>query len=185
MKEGDLGRFYERFEVLGQAQRELERSGYFFLPVPREHAEATVTTPLIHRIRTHITKRSFARVAARMAITFSGYSDDPREIYDIPELRRYWGALDRALPALPALLTVLPLFGYNGPGQHLSLLGTVDEVLAYPTERRYQLHVVEGPALVAQAEARIRQAGRTYHLPAATTAALVRHFRHHAGGGPA
>lgn len=160
---------------------ELERAGYFFLPIPKEHTEGLVTAPLLHRIRTHITKRSFARVAGRTAITFSGYGDDPREIYAIPEIRAYWRQLDRQFPELPALLTVLPLFAFNGPGQHVSLLGTIDAVVEDPAQRRYHLHIAEGPALIADAVARIRQAGRRYHLPESAVADLSEHFRRNAG----
>jgi hypothetical protein len=49
-------------------------------------------------------------------------AQDPREIFEIPEVRSYWQQLDQQLPALPALLTHLPDLPYNGPGMHLMLL---------------------------------------------------------------
>src|SRR5438552_493415 len=112
-------RFGEDFYTLLRAQRELERAGYYFHPVEKEHAEALATAPLLQQIRSHIKRRGFEKVAGHVAITFSGYANDDREIWQVPEVRAYWRALDRQLPELPALLTLLPAFGFNGPGQHL------------------------------------------------------------------
>ena len=169
--------FFERFDLLQHAQAELEHLGYFLQPIPKEHTEGLVTGPLLHRLHTHIKKRNFSNVAGRVAITFSGLGQDSREIYDIPEVRAYWRALDAQLPELPALLTTLPAFRYNGPGQHVMLLGTIDAVVHHPAEQRYDLHVVEGPTLIADAVTRIRQAGRRYHLTAAVTQNLIEQFK--------
>jgi len=177
------GRFFERFDVLQETQAELAKAGYFLHPVPREHTEGLITDPLLHRLRTEIKKRGFAHVAGHVAITFSGYSQDVREIYEIPEVRAYWRALDSQLPELPALLTTLPMFGFNGPGMQLMLLGTIDAVIRHDAERRYDLHVVEGPDLIADAVARIRQAGRKYHLPEPAVATLIERFNAGAGAG--
>src|SRR5579883_2720645 len=165
MGERDRRDFFERFDVLRWTQAELSRTGYVFEPIPKELTEARVTAPLIHRLRTTITQRGFGSVAGRVAITFSGYAADRREIYAIPEIRAYWRALDRQVPELPALLTVLPAFRYNGPGQHVLLLGTITAVRHDPTTEQYQAHVVDGPRLLADALARIRRAGRAYQLP--------------------
>jgi len=35
-----------------------------------------------------------------IVISFSGYDDDPRELYEIPEVRKYVSALDAAFPYL-------------------------------------------------------------------------------------
>src|SRR5690349_3968349 len=86
----------------------LERRGYFFHPVEKEHTEGLITDPLLARIRTSIRKRGFEKVAGRTAITFSGYASDPREVFEIPEVRSYWQKLDSQFPELPALLTHLP-----------------------------------------------------------------------------
>jgi len=181
MQERDGPRFYERFDHLQQAQAEFERHGFFFSPVPREHTEGLVTGPLLHRLRTHIKKRGFARVAGHVAITFSGYGEDRREVYAIPEVRAYWRALDAQLPELPALLTALPALLYNGPGMQLMLLGDVDAVLHHPAAESYEAHVVQGPALIADAIARIHQAGRKYRLPESAVGRLVERFKQNAG----
>ncbi len=34
----------------------------------------------------------------RVSLFFEGYDDDPRDVYDIPEIRRYAKALDEAFP---------------------------------------------------------------------------------------
>ena len=181
MGERDRPSPFERFDVLQRTQAELEQLGYFLQPVPKEHTEGLITEPLLHRLSTTIKKRGFGNVAGHVAITFSGYGYDPREIYEIPEIRAYWRTLDRQLPELPALLTALPAFGFNGPGQHVMLLGTVDAVIPHPAEGRYQAHVVEGPRLIANAVERIRQAGRKYHLRDTAVANLIEHFTRNAG----
>src|SRR5947208_2405387 len=65
---------YERFQPLREVQQELEKEGFYYYPVEREHAEALVTEPLVHRIRTKMKKRGFERVAGRVAVSFSGYA---------------------------------------------------------------------------------------------------------------
>src|SRR5687767_8108401 len=116
MSEHEYRSFGERFDAIRFVQGELERQGYYFYPVEKEHLEALVTHPLVHRIRTQIKKRGFAKVAGKVAVTFSGYADDPREIFDIPEIRSYWRRLDAELPELPSVLAFLPEFQFNGPG---------------------------------------------------------------------
>jgi hypothetical protein len=154
----------ESFWVMQAVQQDLERRGYFFHPVEKEHTEGLVTDPLLARIRTSIRKRSFEKVASRTAITFSGYAQDPREIFEIPEVRSYWQELDAQLPELPALLTHIPQLRYNGPGMHLELIGEVDLALPDPRISGYHLHVVNGQPIIDQALRRIRHAGAKYHL---------------------
>src|SRR4051812_39676723 len=130
MTERDPSWFFdERFATLQLAQEAFERRGFFFHPIPKEHTEGLVTGPVLHRLRTQIKKRSFAHVAGHVAITFSGFARDEREIFAIPEVRAYWRQLDSELPELPALLAVLPELGYNGPVHHLTLLGTIDTMV--------------------------------------------------------
>jgi hypothetical protein len=152
------------FGLIRVVQEELERRGYYFLPVEREHTEGPVTGPLVHRLKTHIKKRGFARVAGRALITFSGYEDDPREVYEIPEIRAYYHQLDIDLPELPALLAYLPDLGFNGPGMYLMLLGEVDQAIHRPERGGYDVHVVNAEPLIQQALARIQQASTRYHL---------------------
>src|SRR5215211_2854570 len=167
----------ESFWVMRQVQEGLERRGYFFHPVEKEHTEGLITDPLLARLRTSIRKRGFEKVASRTAISFSGYAQDPREIFEIPEVRSYWRKLDGQLPELPALLTHLPELRYNGPGMHLELVGEVDLAIPDPSIGGYHLHVVGGPDLIEQAERRIRQAGAKYHLQPQVVTNLCARFR--------
>jgi hypothetical protein len=50
-------------------QEDLERHGYFFHPIEKEHTEWLITDLLLACIRTKIRKRGFAKVASRTAIT--------------------------------------------------------------------------------------------------------------------
>ena len=79
------------------------------------------------------------------------------------------------------MLATLPAMHYNGPGMQLLLLGDIDTVLRYPAEGRYEARVVQGPRLIADAVARIRQAGRKYHLPEPAVHSLVQRFKRNAG----
>src|SRR5690349_12290711 len=75
----------EGFATLALAQHEFERHGYYLFPIPREHAEGLVTAPVVQRLHTTIKKRGFANVASHVVVTFSGYRNDEREVYAIPE----------------------------------------------------------------------------------------------------
>jgi hypothetical protein len=177
MSERDRRWFFdEHFPTLALAQEALERRGYFFHPVPREHTEGLVTSPVLHRLRTQIKKRGFERVAGHVAITFSGFSRDEREIFAIPAVRAYWRQLDRELPELPALLAVLPELTFNGPSQHLLLLGTIDAVIDRPAAAGFTAHVADAEPIIAAAVRRIREAGRRHHLSQTATANLVVQF---------
>jgi hypothetical protein len=168
--------FDERLQTLAAVQEALARRGFAYFPIEKEHTEGLVTGPLLHRVRTQIKKRGFSNVASRAIFTFSGYAADPREIYAISEVRAYWQRLDAELPELPALLAYLPELRFNGPGQHLLLLGRIDTVLSRPTVGMYDVHVTDAPRLLDDATRRIRQAGRKYHLDQTTVANLVSHF---------
>ena len=115
----------ESFHVLHEAQEHLAKQGYLFYPIPKEHAEGQVTQPLLHRLHTQIKKRGFGNVAGRVFLTFSGFAHDPREIFQIPEIRRFWQQLDRQLPELPALPALAERLGYNGPGAFPSAKGRI------------------------------------------------------------
>src|SRR5579875_2432519 len=165
MAERDRPDFFdERFATLAAVQEALGHRGYLFLPIPKEHTEGLIISPVLHRIHAQIKKRGFRKVAGKVAPTFSGYARDPREIYAIPEVRAYWQRLNAELVELPALLTYLPDLRFNGPGMHLMLLGQIDAVVEHPTEARYDLHIVEAPRLIGDATRRIHQAARKYHV---------------------
>ena len=132
------------FELLKAVQADFERHGYFFFPVEREHTEGLITDPLAQRLHSRVKRRGFSKVAGRVIVTFSGYDDDPREIFDIPEIGAYFRKLDSELGELPALLAYLPGAGFNGPGQYLMLLGKVDETVHRPEMDGYVDSTLEG-----------------------------------------
>ena len=169
--------FDERFATLRIVQEELERRGYFLYPIEREHTEGLVTSPLLHKLRTQAKKRGFANVATKVMLTFSGYARDDREVYDIPEARAYWQALDAQLPELPALVAILPEVGYNGAGMHLTLLGEIDAVLHRPAVSGYDVHVRNADGIINDAIKRIQAAGRKYHLTDAMVSNVAEHFQ--------
>ncbi len=177
----EWGFFGESFENIRQTQEGLLRFGWYLFDVPKEHTEGLVTQPLVQRIRTQIKKRGFEKLAGRSLITFNGYADDPREVFLIPEIRGYWRRLDAELPELPALLGMLPQLRYNGPGLYLTHLGEVDLMLPSADPLVYDVHVVGGEKLIAQALHRISQAARKYHLNPALTERLIRQFLEGAG----
>jgi len=183
MREHEGSHHFERFDHLARVQAELAQRGFFLHPVPREHTEALVTGPLIHRLHSQIKKRGFSRVAGHVAITFSGYSSDVREVYEISEIRAYWRALDAQLPELPALLATIPELRYNGPGIQVMMLGEVDAVEEGDMPGSYLTHVVQGPALIEDGIRRIRAAGMKYHLHGVVVQNSVELFLQGAGSG--
>jgi len=168
--------FGERFADLRVVQEALERRGFFFHPIPKEHTEGLVTGPLLHRLHSTLKKRGFGNAAAHVALTFSGYSRDPREVYEIPEARAFWRALDSQLPEWPALLAILPEVRYNGPSMQLTMLGAIDVAVHRPEIAGYDLHVLGAEAIIEDALRRIRQAGQKHRLPATTVRNLEAHF---------
>ncbi len=174
--------FFERLDQLRAVQEALERQGYYFHPVEREHTDGLVTDPLLSRLRNQIKKRGFSKLAAHVAITFTGYAQDEREIWQIPEVRAYWRKLDGQLPELPALLAHLPQFQFNGPGQHLLLTSEPSELTAHRTLGGYDVSVADAPGKITQAKWRIQQAGAKYHLSSQTVRNLMAHFEQAATG---
>jgi hypothetical protein len=168
--------FDERFTTMREAQEGLARLGYYLYPVEKEHTEGLITEPLVQRIRTRIKTRGFAHVAGRVVITFSGYARDAREIFAIPEVRASWQKLDTQLPELPAVVAFAPELGFNGPGTHLMLTGTIDQIVNHPELGAYDLQVPDAESIIAAALVRIQQAGRKYKLRPPLIQHLVEHF---------
>ena len=168
---------FEGFEELRVVQEGLERRGYYLQAVEKEHSEGLITEPLLAKLRTTIKKRGFEKVSGHAALTFSGYRNDPREIYEIPAIHAYYQTLDRQLPELPALLTWLPELAYNGPRNHLTLLGTIAAAIPRADFPGYDVAVLGATPIVDDAVSRIRQAGRKYHLREGAVANLVEGFR--------
>lgn len=169
-------RFFESFHIAELGRKLWEAHGLYWFPVPREHAEGSITRPLVSRIRSKIKQRGFDRLASHSAITFSGYGEDPREIHQIPEIRAFWKKLDSELEELPALLTVMALANYNGPVQHLVLLGDIERIIDHPEARRHDIMVTNADILRRQAISRIMRAGAKYQLNPDHVQALVAHF---------
>jgi hypothetical protein len=166
----------ESFATLHTVQEGLEQLGYYFYPVAKEHTEAGITDPLVHRIRTQVKKRGFEKLAGKVAVAFSGYAHDEREIFAVLEVRAYWRKLDRELPELPALLAYLPQIGFNGPGIHLMMVGTVEEAVHHPEIGGYDVSITGAPTIVDDAVRRIRQASVTHRLRLRTTQHLIDQF---------
>lgn len=59
-----------------------------------------VLTPRVFFNRLRATKELAYECQGKVEISFSGYDDDPRELYEIDEVRRYISLLDAALPDL-------------------------------------------------------------------------------------
>jgi len=173
---GPGGPFDESFATLRLVQHEFERLGYFFYPIAKEHLEAGVTDPLINRFKTQIKKRGMAHVAGRVTVTFSGYAEDEREIFAIPEIRAYWRQLNAEVPELPALVAYLPEFGFNGPGNHLVLLGEIEAATPHPDLGGYHVSIADAQGLVENALTRIRDVGVAYRLRPTTTRQLIDQF---------
>jgi hypothetical protein len=175
-EERDPRRAFERYESFRVTQHELERIGYYFHPIEREHTEGLIVDPLLARVNRQIKRRGFAKVATKMIFTFSGYVEDPREIEQIPEVRAWWRRFDSQLPELPALLGFLPAMEFNGPGQHLLLLGEIAETIHRPEIGGYDSRVTNAQQLIDDAARRIRQAATKYHLPSNAANLLIEHF---------
>src|SRR2546421_8615031 len=93
---------FERLEAIQLMREVLERRGYYFAPVEREHTEGLITEPLLARVRTLVRKRGFEKVAAHLAVPFSGYGGDPRGGFEGPEIRAHWSLVDPERPGWPA-----------------------------------------------------------------------------------
>jgi hypothetical protein len=67
--------------------------------VPHDDIRSGDTTRVLTPLQGFLENRN-AVVGGRGRITllFEGYDDDPRDVYDIPEIRRYAKALDEAFP---------------------------------------------------------------------------------------
>ncbi len=176
MHEQPSPEYGESFAALQASQQLWEQVGYFLQPVTREHIEGGVTSPLLHRLHTLITKRGFAKVAGHTLLSFSGYAEDEREIIVIPEIRAYYQQLNQELPELPALPAYLPEARYNGPGFHVMLLGTIEETFLQPELELYDIRVAEARPLVEDALVRIQRAAQRYHLQPRLTQRLLTNF---------
>jgi hypothetical protein len=92
------------------------------LPITRKCCEkCDLSTPL--NILEGLIKKPFA-MRSTVHITFDGYNDDSRELYDVPEVVNYYKKLNEAFPALLLFIDYahgedLPTFNF---AMHLMLL---------------------------------------------------------------
>jgi|GEM_PF-3028697 len=172
-------RAFESFHFQELSRAAWENLGVYWFPIPREHAEGLITRPLLSKIRDKLRRVDFDRMASSTVITFSGYGDDSREIHQIREIRSFWRKLDSELDELPALLSVQPLANYNGPVQHLTLEGEIDQIIDHPEQRGQDVHLLNGGQLIKQSLRRIIRVGEKHRLAPEHTAALVYYFLSH------
>ena len=61
-----------------------------------ETLDATRTTETLSRLLTN--RETIGWFRGRVELAFHGYSDDPRELYEIPKVRRFCAKLDETFP---------------------------------------------------------------------------------------
>ena len=159
-----------------ERKRVLEGWGLHYFPVPRSDTEAGVTQALTTKIRSRIKSRGFKKVAARVVIDFSGYSEGYREVHLVPEIKMFWRKLDLELSDLPSLVATLPNGYYNGPAMYLSLMGEVDEAATAANDGTPAIHLLDVEQLLEDSVAKIRKSCVRYKLQPAVADSLVRNF---------
>jgi hypothetical protein len=76
-------------------------SSYIHFIIDRQEVNAVDTTrPRAFFDRLRVTKELAYQCQGKVEISFHGYDNDPRELFEIEELRRYVAVLDAALPEL-------------------------------------------------------------------------------------
>jgi hypothetical protein len=72
-----------------------------FVGVPYDEIQSGDVSTVLKILQGFLQNRSaVVNGRARVSLFFEGYDDDPREVFDIPEIRRYAKALDEAFPYL-------------------------------------------------------------------------------------
>jgi hypothetical protein len=80
---------------------DLDNVGDIILDVSRKQVEDCDIDDLLKSLSVYLkNKENVIKGREKTAISFSGYDDDPRELYEIPEVRKYVSALDAAFPYL-------------------------------------------------------------------------------------
>jgi hypothetical protein len=71
----------------------------FWLTIDRAEVEARQMTRVLNVLETVLSGPAFARrMHGRVMVSISGYDDDPRELHEVPQVRRYLRQLDYAFP---------------------------------------------------------------------------------------
>ena len=84
---------------MGRKPREDTTSGRLFVVVDRREVEAgDVSRVATTLLRALANRETIERLRGRVEVAFHGYSDDPRELYEIPEVRLFCTELDREFP---------------------------------------------------------------------------------------
>jgi hypothetical protein len=66
----------------------------------RADVRAGNARPLVQALRrATATRAAWRRLQGAVLFALEGWDNDPREIHEIPEVRRYWAALEAAFPA--------------------------------------------------------------------------------------
>lgn len=87
------------------------------------------------------------------------------------------GAYRAELPELPAVLAFLPELQFNGPGMHLTLLGTIDAITHRPEIAGYDVHIPDVQPIIDDASGRIQHVASKYRLGKMAAARLTEQFR--------
>ena len=84
-----------------ETELDLDNVGDVILEVSRKQAENCNIDDQLNTLSFFLKDREYViKGRGKIAISFSGYDDDPRELYEIPEVRKYVSALDTAFPYL-------------------------------------------------------------------------------------
>ena len=88
----------------------LDEKGIIVIDIERPFVERKVTGSLVNQL-----KKSGKEFRSRLLITFNGYHDDPREVYQIPEIRKWVRSVYKQVPHLfyflaPELEGMKPIF---------------------------------------------------------------------------
>lgn len=113
---------------------------HFLFIIDRDEIEAlNVEEPRKFFDRLRSTKELAEHCQGKVEIGFHGYNDDPRELFEIPEMRRY-------IPALIAALPEIFFFAYTGERSHtlktLAMCLTQVEIIARTPNENNQIPVV-------------------------------------------
>ena len=100
-----LGPADNKFQAISdywETNKQLNEASHIHLALDKvEDVEAMNTSyPRLFFDRLLVTKELAAACQGKVEISFSGYANDPREVFEIPEVRRYASLLAKALPEL-------------------------------------------------------------------------------------
>ncbi|MCD9046779.1 hypothetical protein [Luteimonas sp. MHLX1A] len=108
------------------------RRTHGFFTIHRHDVEARAVDAVVRRLRSLSDDAALVRdLAQSCAFEFAGYSADPRELHEIPEVRAFFGAVTTQWPYWahflvpePSLVRVFVLMGADG-SRYKEALGTV------------------------------------------------------------